>query len=88
LPLTSNEVTMLSIDIVRTADSQIVEMWNQEDVLGMILPAASPSWLRRLLLERRLIERAVEEATRRAKKEMKKEVDADAKEIEREIDAM
>jgi uncharacterized membrane protein len=34
------------------------------------------------------IERGVEEATRRAKKEMKKEVSADAKEIEREIDAM
>ena len=34
------------------------------------------------------IERGVEEATRRAKKEMKKEVRADAKEIERAIDAM
>jgi uncharacterized membrane protein len=34
------------------------------------------------------IERAVDEAVKHAKKEMKKEVDADAKEIEREIDAM
>jgi uncharacterized membrane protein len=34
------------------------------------------------------IERAVEEQTRRAKKEMKKEVRAEAKEMERAIDAM
>jgi uncharacterized membrane protein len=34
------------------------------------------------------IERGVDEATRRAKKEMKKEVRADAKEMERAIDAM
>jgi uncharacterized membrane protein len=34
------------------------------------------------------IERAVDEAVKHAKKETKKEVDADAKEIEREIDAM
>ena len=34
------------------------------------------------------IERAVDEATRRAKKEMKKEVDADAREMDKAIDAM
>jgi uncharacterized membrane protein len=34
------------------------------------------------------IERGVDEATRRAKKEMNKEVRADAREIERAIDAM
>jgi uncharacterized membrane protein len=34
------------------------------------------------------IERAVEEATERAKKAMKKQVEADAKEMERAIDAM
>jgi hypothetical protein len=34
------------------------------------------------------IERAIEEATERAKKAMKKQVEADAKEMERAIDAM
>ena len=34
------------------------------------------------------IERAVDEATRRAKKELKKEVDADAREMDRAIEAM
>ena len=34
------------------------------------------------------IERAVDEATRRAKKELKKEVNADAREMDKAIDAM
>ena len=42
------QVTMSGIDIVRIADGKIVEMWNQEDVLGMmqqmgVLPATEES---------------------------------------------
>jgi predicted ester cyclase len=33
---TGKRVTMSGIDILRIADSKIVEMWNQEDVLGMM----------------------------------------------------
>ena len=33
---TGKEVTMSGIDILRIADGKIVEMWNQEDVLGMM----------------------------------------------------
>ena len=31
-----NQVTMAGIDILRIADGKIVELWNQEDVLGMM----------------------------------------------------
>ena len=31
-----NRVTFTGIDIFRIADGQIVELWNQEDVLGMM----------------------------------------------------
>jgi hypothetical protein len=30
------QVTMSGIDILRISDGKIVEMWNQEDVLGMM----------------------------------------------------
>ena len=33
---TGNRVTMPGIDIFRIADGKIVELWNQEDVLGMM----------------------------------------------------
>jgi predicted ester cyclase len=33
---TGKEVTMSGIDILRIADGKLVEMWNQEDVLGMM----------------------------------------------------
>ena len=33
---TGKQVTMAGIDIFRIADGKIVEMWNQEDVLGMM----------------------------------------------------
>jgi predicted ester cyclase len=33
---TGKQVTMSGIDILRIADSKIEEMWNQEDVLGMM----------------------------------------------------
>ncbi len=33
---TGNQVTMAGIDIFRIADGKIVELWNQEDVLGMM----------------------------------------------------
>ncbi len=33
---TGKQVTMSGIDILRIADGKIVEMWNQEDVLGMM----------------------------------------------------
>jgi predicted ester cyclase len=33
---TGKEVTMSGIDILRIAEGKIVEMWNQEDVLGMM----------------------------------------------------
>ena len=33
---TGKEVTMSGIDILRVADGKLVEMWNQEDVLGMM----------------------------------------------------
>ena len=33
---TGKQVTMSGIDILRIADGRIVEMWNQEDVLGMM----------------------------------------------------
>ncbi len=33
---TGKQVTMPGIDILRIADGKIVEMWNQEDVLGMM----------------------------------------------------
>jgi predicted ester cyclase len=33
---TGKEVTMSGIEILRIADGKLVEMWNQEDVLGMM----------------------------------------------------
>ncbi len=33
---TGNQVAMSGIDIFRIADGKIVELWNQEDVLGMM----------------------------------------------------
>ncbi len=33
---TGKQVTMTGIDIFRIADGKIVELWNQEDVLGMM----------------------------------------------------
>jgi len=33
---TGKQVTMAGIDIFRIADGKIVELWNQEDVLGMM----------------------------------------------------
>ena len=36
IPPTGKEVTMPGIDLLRIADGKIVEMWNQEDVLGMM----------------------------------------------------
>jgi predicted ester cyclase len=33
---TGKQVTMSGIDILRIANGKIVEMWNQEDVLGMM----------------------------------------------------
>jgi|SRR5215211_1237937 len=33
---TGKQVTMSGIDILRIADGKIMEMWNQEDVLGMM----------------------------------------------------
>jgi predicted ester cyclase len=33
---TGKQVTMSGINILRIADGKIVEMWNQEDVLGMM----------------------------------------------------
>jgi steroid delta-isomerase-like uncharacterized protein len=33
---TGNQVRMSGIDIFRIADGKIVELWNQEDVLGMM----------------------------------------------------
>jgi steroid delta-isomerase-like uncharacterized protein len=33
---TGKQVTMSGIDILRISDGKIVEMWNQEDVLGMM----------------------------------------------------
>jgi predicted ester cyclase len=33
---TGKQVTMSGIDILRIADGKTVEMWNQEDVLGMM----------------------------------------------------
>ena len=33
---TGKQVTMSGINIFRIADGKIVEMWNQEDVLGMM----------------------------------------------------
>ena len=33
---TGKQVTMAGIDIFRIAEGKIVELWNQEDVLGMM----------------------------------------------------
>ena len=33
---TGKQVTMAGIDIFRIADGKIAELWNQEDVLGML----------------------------------------------------
>ena len=33
---TGKQVTMAGIDIFRIADGRIVELWGQEDVLGMM----------------------------------------------------
>ncbi len=33
---TGKQMTMVGIDIFRIADGKIVELWNQEDVLGMM----------------------------------------------------
>ena len=48
IPPTGKEVTMPGIDLLRIADGKIVEMWNQEDVLGMmqqlgVIPASGHS---------------------------------------------